>query len=247
MSSAHRRSRLLGWLRHRGTVTGEEAAAFLGVSLRTLRRDVAALRDEGIVIEGEVGPGGGLRLDPRAPLPAVHFEVDEAIGLFLSLELARVALGFPFAGAADTALAKIVTALRPALADDLRRLMRRVVVGAPASPAVIASLQPVSPSLVGVFERAFRHQCALGFDYVDRHGQRSRRRVEPHGLLLQNPAWYVLGIDVDRDAARMFRFDRASNPRLVEAHTFVPRPLSVFDDLLVPEVFAGTPTSRKPS
>ena len=43
----------------------------------------------------------------------------------------------------------------------------------------------------------------LSFDYVDRLGASSRRRVEPQGLLVQAPAWYLLAHDLDRDAARL--------------------------------------------
>jgi predicted DNA-binding transcriptional regulator YafY len=71
----------------------------------------------------------------------------------------------------------------------------------------------------------------LAFDYRDRHGRASERRVEPHGLLAQPPAWYLLAFDLDRDAPRMFRLDRIGSTQLPRER-FAPRPLAVFDALL---------------
>ena len=59
----------------------------------------------------------------------------------------------------------------------------------------------------------------MGFSYVDRHGAESQRRVEPHGIFIRLPFWYVLAIDVEIGAedspGRMFRMDRISNPRML--------------------------------
>ena len=66
---------------------------------------------------------------------------------------------------------------------------------------------------------------------MDRSGRVSARRVEPHGLLAQPPAWYLLAHDLDRDAPRMFRLDRMHAPA-VRAERFVPDPQRVFEPLV---------------
>jgi predicted DNA-binding transcriptional regulator YafY len=58
--------------------------------------------------------------------------------------------------------------------------------------------------------------------YSDREGRQSRRRVEPHGLLVEPPVWYVLARDIDKGEPRTFRMDRISRPRLLPDVVFRP-------------------------
>ena len=53
----------------------------------------------------------------------------------------------------------------------------------------------------------------MSFQYTDRKGVTTQRRVEPHGILVQVPIWYVLAIDIDKGEPRTFRMDRIANPR----------------------------------
>jgi predicted DNA-binding transcriptional regulator YafY len=230
MDARARQEALLGWLRGRGTATAEEIAERFGVSLRTAHRDVAALRDRGLPIDGGPGRGGGFRLDPLRALPAVRFDVDEVVGLVMAAALA-VGGGAPFGEAARRAVDRAMSTLPPGRAGELRRLLARVVVGPPASAAVVGALGPVADEVLRAFEAAFTARRALGFAYVDRHGQRSARRAEPHGLLAQPPAWYLLAHDLDRGAPRMFRLDRMSAPEL-RAEGFVPDRERVFGPLV---------------
>ncbi len=68
----------------------------------------------------------------------------------------------------------------------------------------------------------------------------SVRRIEPHGLLVKAPVWYVLARDVEKQAPRMFRMDRVSRPRLLESRRFLPS-ASVVDALteIVPQAERG--------
>lgn len=100
---------------------------------------------------------------------------------------------------------------------------------------MMQSYRPGRREIVGAFERAFTAELALSFHYVDREGERSRRRVEPHGLLVNPPIWYVLAHDLERDAPRMFRVDRISRPKVLEDVPFTPRPLPILRELIVPE------------
>lgn len=238
MDPRDRQDALQGWLRARGSATAEEVAEHFGVSLRTAHRDIAALRERGVPVEGDPGRGGGLRLDPLRALPPVRLELDEVIGLVLAVELSRRTSGAPFGPAAGAAIGKVLATLGPARATELRRALDRVVVGPPASTAVVDTLSAVDDTVLRAFERGFTAGRALGFDYVDRHGRPSHREAEPHGLLVQHPAWYLLAHDLHRTEPRMFRLDRIRAPVLLSA-TFVPRPLAVFQPLLT-----EVPTTR---
>jgi predicted DNA-binding transcriptional regulator YafY len=76
--------------------------------------------------------------------------------------------------------------------------------------------------LLRLFEEAFSKGLGLGFHYADRDGKKSTRRVEPHGLLVETPVWYVLARDVDKSEARTFRMDRIARPRLLTDVAFRP-------------------------
>jgi predicted DNA-binding transcriptional regulator YafY len=72
VSRSHRLFDLMQALRrHRRTVSGQALARELGVSLRTIRRDVATLQGMGADIDAE--PGVGYLLHPGFVLPPLSF------------------------------------------------------------------------------------------------------------------------------------------------------------------------------
>lgn len=92
-----------------------------------------------------------------------------------------------------------------------------------------------APELLRLFEEAVRSGSALDFGYQDRAGRATTREVEPHGLAITAPVWYLLGRDVATGAARMFRMDRIARPALQPGLRFRPDP-GVVRALLPPEV-----------
>ncbi len=224
-------------LRETGTATTESLAGELGVSRRTVLRDVATLRARGVPIEADAGPGGGLRLDCDKARVAVSFGVTEIAALWLSATLSRSATALPWGHAARTALSKLAATLPKIEAMRLRALCRRVVVGPPASESAARHVATTSSEILQAVEASFHAGLGLAFDYEDRHGRRSHRRIEPHGLLVQAPLWYILARDVEHDAPRMFRLDRITRPRVLAGATFVPDIQSVLDPTLPRDAF----------
>lgn len=215
MDQTTRRDALVALLRSDRNPTMTDLAEELGVTVRTIRRDVAALRMRGMDIEGERGRGGGIRFARFAPLPPLYLEESEAVGLWLSVQLARHAARIPYSGGSQTGLNKVLAALPEARRRNLRRLAQRIFVGDQASANVRASMGETVPALLDIFERCFGDEVCLGFDYEDRKGNRTRRQIEPHGIYVDMPVWYILAFDPEKDAARMFRMDRISNPRVL--------------------------------
>src|SRR5688572_5778874 len=222
MPRAERLLELSDLLRGRDATTVAELAAELGVSRRTLLRDLASLRERGMPISGEAGPGGGVRLEGERGLAAVHLSLAEVVALWLAVRLSRGASHLPWGEATSAAMAKLLGSLPTVKSRALRALCRRVVVGEPASAAVRAGAGSSSPELLALFEEALSTGVGLGFDYTDREGRRSSRRVEPHGLLVEPPVWYVLARDVDKAQARAFRMDRIARPRMLPEIVFRP-------------------------
>ena len=202
-------------LRGRESATARELARDLGVSERTVLRDLSALREQGVPVEAQSGPGGGFRLDRDRGLVATHLSPGEAVALWLAATLAATAASSPWSHAARGALDKLLASLPRDRARALRALARRVVLGRPASPRIYAELGTPAPELLRTVERAFAEGACLEIGYVDRRGQESRRTVEPHGLLVEVPAWYLLCRDREKQAVRMFRLDRLRRARLL--------------------------------
>lgn len=211
MKTAVRRDRLLNLL-YRGATTVPQVATSLGVSERTVYRDIASLREAGHDIQATPGPGGGVRVAPDSRPRAVHFEVAEIIGLTLSVAVLRATPHLPFAGSAQAALDRARRALSPERRRALKRLERRILVGNPSSERVRASVGPIDDTLLAVFERCFTESLAMAFDYLDADGVPSSRRIECVALVLHDPTWYILAWDLDKDASRLFRMDRIATP-----------------------------------
>lgn len=197
--------RVLGLLRSRATWTGAALAQELGVSLRTVRRVLARLSAAGVPLEAEPGRGGGVRLSGQVGLSRLQLDPREVLDLLLALAIAE-SLGSPLLlGSVRSLRQKVGAALPASQRTDLRR---RILVGAPASKAVVASLGRVRTAVLGPLQEAFFAREVLQVRYVDGGGGTTERTIEPQYLLLNQPAWYVLAYDRSRGAGRTLRLDR---------------------------------------
>ncbi len=215
------------------TTTVDLLADTLKVSGRTVRRDLATLREQGLVITGESGRGGGLRLEGDRGVTSVHLSLEEVVSLWLAARLSQRTSTLPWSTSASTALTKLLASLPHSRSRALTSLCRRVIIGPTPTTRMLESLGEVPREALAVFETCFTSRTAMAFDYRGREGRASSRRVEPHGLLVQGPLWYVLAFDLDARAPRMFRIDRLSKLRRLPSTPFEPR-RTVIDALLEP-------------
>jgi predicted DNA-binding transcriptional regulator YafY len=198
MTRAQRLLALLQALRRRRTpVRGDTLAQELGISLRTLYRDIAVLRDQGARVEGE--PGIGYVLKPGFLLPPLMFTEDEIEALVLGGRWVAEHGDERLAGAAREAVEKIAAVLP----DDLRRTLDGT--GLLVAPALADA--PGNPHMEAIRD-ALREECKLVLDYRDEAGQVSRRTVWPVALgfferIRMLAAWCEL-----RQGFRHFRLDR---------------------------------------
>ncbi|MDN5726687.1 MAG: WYL domain-containing protein [Propionibacteriales bacterium] len=129
-------------------------------------------------------------------LPPLNLTADEAAALLLAV---RAASGrAPLARAADSALAKISTVLGASASSGARRWDQRLVVSR-RSPQRIDT---------AVLEQALERHRLVSLDYADADGTRTRRDVEPAGLITGDGNWYLVGWCRLRQGYRGFRFDR---------------------------------------
>jgi predicted DNA-binding transcriptional regulator YafY len=207
---------LKGLLKAHERVTAAELSAELGVSIRTLNRDLEILRDSGIPIESDRGRGGGLRLQRNWTLGRVHLSAEEAIDLLLSIAIAERMNSPLLLQQLAPIKRKIVAAFSETYQTKIRSLRKRILVGEPASEHVIASFVPPQPrTLTGVAEAFFNMQC-IAINYVDQNGASTSRQVEPQFLYLRVPVWYLLTWDRLREAVRCFRIDRIKSTKQLE-------------------------------
>jgi predicted DNA-binding transcriptional regulator YafY len=198
MSRARRLLELLEILRRRRRpVAGAVLAEELGVSLRTLYRDVASLQEQGAEIAGEAGLG--YVLGPGFTLPPLMFSVDEVEALALGARWVAKRADSPLAGAAENALAKIAAVLPPDRADLI------------AAPTLIVG--PGAPIAAGeahltLIRQAIRAERKLAIAYVDASGARTRRLIWPFALGFFDSARVVAAWCETRAAFRHFRADR---------------------------------------
>lgn len=182
--------------------SGAELATRLGVTERTVRRDVDRLRDLGYRVESNPGTAGGYRLEAGSAVPPLLLTDDEAVTMAIGL---RAAATQQLDGGADltlTALAKLEQVLPPALRGRVNALASSV-----PSPR-IGEAPPVPPAVLGELALATRDTERLRLRYVDATGAESIRRAEPYALAPAGRRWFLLCWDLDREDWRVFRVDR---------------------------------------
>jgi predicted DNA-binding transcriptional regulator YafY len=223
-------------LAERDYTTASALAAELGVSVRTLHRDLAVLRNLGMPVDSDRGRGGGLRLEHGWSLGRVHLNESEAIGLLLSLTIAEK-VGSPLLLQDTRAIArKIATSFAPAQARRILALRRRILVGAPASTRILSTYTSPPAAVTGPLLHAFTRQRHATIRYTDQHGQATERDIELQRLYYNLPVWYALAWDGLRQDLRFFRLDRISHVHLLGS-PFRLRPASLF-------LQAGEPDAR---
>ncbi|WP_020667742.1 helix-turn-helix transcriptional regulator [Amycolatopsis nigrescens] len=182
--------------------SGTELADRLGVTPRTIRRDIDRLRELGYPVHATQGNTGGYRMAAGAAMPPLLLDDDEAVAIAVGL---RTATAAPVTGIADTAvraLAKVEQVL-PA------RLRSRVAALAEAAITLpLADGPTTDPDTLATLAVACVAREKTRFAHTKADGSTSRRLVEPHQLVAAGRRWYLIAHDLDRDDWRSFRLDR---------------------------------------
>ncbi|WP_074737642.1 helix-turn-helix transcriptional regulator [Ruegeria halocynthiae] len=177
--------------------TSVQLAQDLGVSPRTVHRDIDALRGLGAVIDGEAGFGFTLIED--ATLPPLGFTNDELEALVLGLREVQL-IGDP--------------ALSDAASEALRKLQGRLPQRQShrLSHAVLTATRfnrPAIPTIdVADLRQAAWDERVVEFAYTDAKGADTRRRVNPLSIVYMDRASVLLSWCHLRQDFRVFRLDR---------------------------------------
>ncbi|MFI6734960.1 helix-turn-helix transcriptional regulator [Nonomuraea sp. NPDC050451] len=211
---------LLSLLQARRDWPGALLAERLGISPRTVRRDVDRLRELGYPIVATKGPDGGYRLDAGTRLPPLLFDDEQAVALAIALQAATTT-----GAGIEEAAARALTTVRQVMPARLRHRIDALQITAVERYA--PDPQVDSGVLVSV-GAAVRAREVLRFDYASPGGDGGAlsppRRVEPHHLVTWGGRWYLVAWDLDRADWRTFRADRIT-PRAPTGPRFTPREL----------------------
>jgi predicted DNA-binding transcriptional regulator YafY len=206
--------RLLSLLQARREWSGGELAERLGVTIRSIRRDVDRLRALGYPVHASAGIAG-YRLGAGAILPPLLLDDDEAVAVAIGL---RTAAGGSVTGIEETSL-RALAKLEQVLPSRLRHR-----IGALQSATVsIGSRGPtVDPDVLTAIAAACRDHQGIRFDYRSHDATASVRTVEPHRLVHAGRRWYLVAWDTSVHEWRTFRVDRVQL-RAWNGPRFAPR------------------------
>jgi predicted DNA-binding transcriptional regulator YafY len=198
---------LLAALQSRPEWTGPQLADLVGVTVRTVRRDVERLRDLGYPVDSTTGVDGGYRLGTGgAAVPPLLLDTDEAFALAAwvraaSGDDAARRGGSPSIGeAAGRALGK----LEQTLPVPLRRQIELATALVPAQ----APIDDVDSAITRTLVAACRDHDVVSVSYRDRHGRVTERRLHPYRVVNLGRRWYLVARDAQLPEWRTWRVDR---------------------------------------
>ena len=190
--------------RHRGTVSGEVLARESGVSLRTIRRDIATLQSLGADIVGE--PGVGYILRPGFLLPPLSFTAEELQALVAGAQWVGRQTDEALALAAQNAIAKIGSVLPP----DMRRALDDDTL------YVARKREDTSGLDLARVRQAMREQHKMRIGYSDQAGATSERVIWPIMLGFVESRRFIAGWCELREDFRLFRADRIAQVEFLQ-------------------------------
>lgn len=227
-SDVHRLLRIVTLVQGAGAYTTERLAAELGVSERTIFRDIKKLNDTGVPVLFD-DSSGGYKVGTGFFLPPLQLTVDEALALALLCDDVAQKEQIVFLDPAWRGLAKIEAQLPPETRAELDALAGHVVVRtAQADPGGGSS------DVYDRMRRAIASRTALLCEYESaasmsraERGEREEFQFEPYALLFSVRAWYALGAREGREGIRCLKLSRFTRVAPTDASYDIPDTFSV--------------------
>lgn len=183
---------------YRYPVKGNELAQQLGISVRTLYRDIQSLQNQGANIEGEAGVGYCLK--PSFTLPPLMFSPEEIEALVFGTRWVVEKGDTALMSAAKSALAKIADVIPDPLRYQLEH--NNLLIGPSQQQRFLADEQSV------ILRHAIRAQKKVSIAYQDLKQQQTERIIWPFALAVFDASSIVLAWCELRQQIRAFRLDR---------------------------------------
>ncbi|MEJ3656001.1 WYL domain-containing protein [Actinomycetes bacterium KLBMP 9759] len=195
--------RVLELLQQRHEWSATELAERLGVSTRTIRRDVDRLRAIGYPVEARLGVDGGYHLEPGATLPPLMFDADEAVATVLALQAFSSSPIGPADGSALRALVKLVRVMPrrlrgriDAVVSGVRQTDAGTIRGQDAPLMSMEALVEIAAAC-----RDRRRSTAV-------HATDGELLIDPLSVVRAGQRWFLVAWDVVAGKWRTLRVDR---------------------------------------
>ncbi len=202
---ADRLFQIVQMLRGRRLTTAAMLAGRLGVSERTIYRDIRDLSLSGVPVEGEAGMG--YRLDAGFDVPPLMFSAQEVEALIAGIRMLQTWSGDALAGAAESAQEKLLAALSPE---------RRLTAETSRIFAPDFGKRCVVRATFDQMHGALQQRHVLRLLYTDEQGRSSERDVQPLGLFFWGAVWLLAAWCEYRNDYRSFRLDRCQRVEVLD-------------------------------
>ncbi|RCW48314.1 putative DNA-binding transcriptional regulator YafY [Paenibacillus prosopidis] len=195
-------------------VGAAELAERFEVSLRTIYRDMESINQAGIPIASFAGQDGGYEIMEGYRLERQSLSLDDFASIYSALRgIQSAADNQDVAGLLDR-----IGALIPAKSDQ--------------KAALSMDLQwlstPAEKEKIRLLHATIKENRLLSFEYMDFHGQETRRTIEPMAIYIKGYAWYVWGYCLTRLDLRVFRLSRINHLQQLQ-ETFIRRNMELED------------------
>ncbi|HZU11211.1 MAG TPA: YafY family protein [Chloroflexota bacterium] len=191
-------------LQARGKMTAERLADILGVSVRTVYRDMNSLSLAHVPVSMDHGPGGGYFLPDDSVVGPIAFTGEEALALALGRSVVGDSSLFGGAERLQQALIKLEAALPEEYRRDVRVARERILVDSSAWHR-----RPEAPRLLDSIRQAVweGRRITILYPRSERPGS-DLRPVDPYGLVYKAGIWYLVAYCHLRRDFRIFHLSR---------------------------------------
>lgn len=208
MQKSQRLIQMIMMINARKSFTVKELADELGLSTRTITRDLQELSGLGVPVYSIQGRGGGYRLLQERQLPPISFTESEVVAIFFACQSLEYFSSLPFAGSTDSALHKFYQSLPADVKEQIDRLKNRIMFWSP--------YRSIVPGILQTLLQGIMTPSAVAMEYKSRNGV-EKRNIQPIGLYTSSGYWYCPAYCFLREEIRQFRADRILSASLNES------------------------------
>ena len=195
-------------------ISAQELAKMFEVSTRTIYRDIEAISMAGIPVLATSGSGGGIEIMKDYKVDKKIFSTDDLSALLMGLSnISGMVRGSEVANA----LAKVKSFIPSEKAKSIELKASQIYIDLTpweGNASVKNALE--------IIKKALQENRLLIFTYIDGHGSKTSRTVEPYQLVFKSRAWYVQTFCRLKNDYRLFRLSRMTELKMLE-ETFTPR------------------------
>ena len=195
-------------------ISAQELAKMFEVSTRTIYRDIEAISMAGIPVLATSGSGGGIEIMKDYKVDKKIFSTDDLSALLMGLSnISGMVRGSEVANA----LAKVKSFIPSEKAKSIELKASQIYIDLTpweGNASVKNALE--------IIKKALQENRLLIFTYIDGHGSKTSRTVEPYQLVFKSRAWYVQTFCRLKNDYRLFRLSRMTDLKILE-ETFTPR------------------------